>query len=261
MYLLCYCILLILIKNSSLPFDIQHSLNVWTLLSRKSTKLTLSGFGGRRRWSRCLLHLPCALSYTSSEEGTIGRIAAPQKRNQRTRGCGSQAQCTLTIVCSWEKGKCLRCLNRSRVCKSRKAMLALCWVPGRPHPGHCVLLQAPRFTKGMAQLERVQRKGRTVRGLKTTTCEGRLNTVGLFALKRRLRGDMRTAFRHIKGCSEEERNNLFSMPMTKRTGRSWQQRRFKSQIRKSLFNSKTSQTLEQTGKNHAEFLLLQEMLP
>lgn len=43
------------------------------------------------------------------------------------------------------------------------------------------------FTKGMVKLERVQRKGRrTIRGLKTMTCEGRLNTVGLFALKRRL---------------------------------------------------------------------------
>lgn len=93
------------------------------------------------------------------------------------------------------------------------------------------------------------------------TCEGRLNTVGLFALKRRLRGEMRMAFRCIKKAAEEERNNLFSMPMTKRTRRSWQQIRFKSQIRKSLFNSKTSQALEQTGKNHAEFLLLQEMSP
>lgn len=127
-------------------------------------------------------------------------------------------------------------------------MLALCWVPGRPQPGHCVL-QARRFTKGRARSERVQRKGRrTIRGLKTMTCEGRLNTVGLFALKRRLRGDTITVFQCIKGCSEEERNNLFSMPTTKRTRKSWQQRRFKSQIRKSLFNSKTSKALEQTGR-------------
>lgn len=113
-------------------------------------------------------------------------------------------------------------------------MLALCGVPGRPHPGHCALLQASRFTKVMAQLQRVQRKqARTIRGLKTMTCEERLNTVGLFALKRRLKGDMITVFQYIKGCSKEEGNNLFSMPMTKRTRKSWQQRRFKSCIRKS----------------------------
>lgn len=84
---------------STLPQHVDFS------LSRKSIKLTLSGFGGGGRWSRCLLHLPRALTYTSSEEGTIARISAPQKRNQRTEGCGSQAERTSTIVCSWEKGK------------------------------------------------------------------------------------------------------------------------------------------------------------
>lgn len=146
----------------------------------------------------------------------------------------------------------LRCLNRSRVCKTHKAKLALCWVPGRPHPGHCALLQAPRFSKGMAQLERVQRSGgRTITGLKTMTCEERLNTVGLFALKRSLRGDMITVFQRIKGCSKEEGNNLFSM--TKRTRKSWQLRRFESNIRQSLSNCKNSEALQDTGKNRVEF--------
>lgn len=95
------------------------------------------------------------------------------------------------------------------------------------------------------------------------TCEERLNTVGLFALKRRLRGDMIAVFRCIKGCSKEEGNNLFSMPMTKRTRKSWQQRRFESHIRKSVSNRKNKEALEETDKSHVEFLLLevQEMLP
>jgi len=128
---------------------------------------------------------------------------------------------------------------------------------------HCVVLQASHFTKGMAQMEKVQRKGRRrIRGLKTVTCEERLNTVGLFALKRRLRGDMITVFRCIKGCSKEEGNNLFSMPMTKRTRKIWQQRRFKSLVRKSHSKNKNSEALEEIGKNQVEFLLLevQEML-
>lgn len=83
------------------------------------------------------------------------------------------------------------------------------------------------------------------------TCEERLNTVGLFALKRRLRGDMITVFQCIKGCSKEEENNLFSM--TKRTRKIWQVIRFESNIRKSLSNSKNSEALEETGKNHVEF--------
>lgn len=95
------------------------------------------------------------------------------------------------------------------------------------------------------------------------TWEERLNTVGLFALKRRLRGDMITVFQVIKGCSKEEGNNLFSMPMTKRTRKSWKQRRFESCFRKSLSNSKNSKALEETGMSQVEFLLLevQEMLP
>ena len=95
------------------------------------------------------------------------------------------------------------------------------------------------------------------------TCEERLNTVGLFALKRRLRGDMITVFQCIKGCSKEEGNNLFSMSMTKRTRKIWQQRRFESRIRKSLSNSMNSEALEEIGKSHVEFLLLevQEMSP
>lgn len=93
------------------------------------------------------------------------------------------------------------------------------------------------------------------------TCEERLNTVGLFALKQRLKGDMIPVFQRIKGCSKEEGNNLFSM--TKRTRKSWQQRRFESCISKSLSNSKNSEALEEIGKSHVEFLLLemQEMLP
>lgn len=78
-----------------------------------------------------------------------------------------------------------------------------------------------------------------------------MNTVGLFALKRRLRGDMITVFQCIKGCSKGEGNNVFSM--TKRTRKSWQVRRFESNIRKSPSNSKNSETLEETGKNHVEF--------
>lgn len=95
------------------------------------------------------------------------------------------------------------------------------------------------------------------------TCEERLNTVGLFALKRRLRGDMVTVFRCTKGCSKEGGNNLFSMPMTKRTRKSCHQRRFESHVRKSISNSKNSEALEEIGKSHMEFLFLEveEMLP
>lgn len=82
------------------------------------------------------------------------------------------------------------------------------------------------------------------------TCEERLNTVGLFALKRRLRGDMITVFQCIKGCSKEEGNNLFSM--AKRTRKSCQLRRLESNIRKSLSNSKNSEALEETGKSQVE---------
>lgn len=85
------------------PTLLQRTDSMW---SRKSIKLMLSGFGDGGRWSRCLFHLPCALTCTNSKEGTTSRVAAMQKRNQRIGSRGSQAEHSATMACSWEKGKC-----------------------------------------------------------------------------------------------------------------------------------------------------------
>lgn len=93
------------------PILPQRTDSMW---SRKSVKLMLSGFGGRGRWGRCLFHLPCALTCTSSKEGTTARVAAAQKRNQRIGGRGSRAEHSATMACSWEKGKCHTAMFKQR---------------------------------------------------------------------------------------------------------------------------------------------------
>ncbi|KAK4817192.1 hypothetical protein QYF61_003585 [Mycteria americana] len=67
--------------------------------------------------------------------------------------------------------------------------------------------------KDMDLLERVQRKARKmIRGMEHLSYEDRLRELGLFSLeKRRLRGDLTAACRHLKGADKKDGDRLFSL--------------------------------------------------
>jgi len=60
-------------------------------------------------------------------------------------------------------------------------------------------------------------------GLEHLPCKERLRDLGLFGLKkRRLRGDLVSANKYLKCCSQVDRGRLFLVASNNRTGDNWQ---------------------------------------